>query len=352
MKMGLQNLVRLLYCASRFLVVACLLLPLMLRAQHYISMEQVEECNQDTMYITIESDNEISSYSSDAPYFIQDSRIGVVATENMVFTATSDYYEENLIYNGDFELGNVGFLSSYEKVVELYRFNQYTITKSPAAISTYLASKKDHTSGSGNMMAVDGDTIGLPFYETISDVEIGSEYEISFWLSNAHQTYQSDTPSIDTDPSSIFLLSLNGEDITDSLRLPDDTTWVQFKTNFVAKDKSVHISLRTVLKKLKGNDFVMDDIVLRKRSSISESIVLVPCNDYPVFTPDGDGMYDTFFIDRVGKAQIISLSGDIIKELDVPAQWDGTNEDHVLMSAGFYAIIINDSEVLRVSLVR
>lgn len=43
------------------------------------------------------------------------------------------------------------------------------------------------------------------------------------------------------------------------------------------------------------------------------------------FSPDGAGIDDTFFINNTGKAEIFNINGQLVRTLNVPANWDGKN---------------------------
>ena len=61
---------------------------------------------------------------------------------SMVGTASA-----NLIINGDFELGNVGFFSDYSNSTHLNASTIYVITTNPEPLHKYAASYGDHTTG-------------------------------------------------------------------------------------------------------------------------------------------------------------------------------------------------------------
>src|SRR5688500_7721593 len=65
----------------------------------------------------------------------------------------------NLIYNGDFELGNKGFLMDYTfSPGDIRREGTYDLSTDPRRSHEAAASYGDHTSGAGLMMVVNGAT--------------------------------------------------------------------------------------------------------------------------------------------------------------------------------------------------
>ncbi|MBO9699505.1 MAG: leucine-rich repeat domain-containing protein [Sporocytophaga sp.] len=72
-------------------------------------------------------------------------------------------------------------------------------------------------------------------------------------------------------------------------------------------------------------------------------IPLEPCNE-TFITPNNDGDKDGFFFSETGKAVIYDKSGNKIKELSIPAEWNGTSEKGNLVAIGYYIANINNGE--------
>lgn len=72
----------------------------------------------------------------------------------------------------------------------------------------------------------------------------------------------------------------------------------------------------------------------------------------PTFTPNGDGNNDSFYINETGRARIFNISGELIGEMQTPGYWDGTTYSGTPAAMGYYAIIIDDSKVINVTLMR
>ena len=71
-----------------------------------------------------------------------------------------------------------------------------------------------------------------------------------------------------------------------------------------------------------------------------------------VFSPNGDGIMDNYFIPDTGSIQIYNSSKKLIRTMSVPASWDGTTNDGSLADAGYYIIVINGASSIGISLMR
>jgi hypothetical protein len=95
----------------------------------------------------------------------------------------------NLITNGDFELGNVGFGTTYTYVPgNIYDAGTYDVVTNPHLSHPAGASYGDHTTGSGLMFAANGAVNpGRIVWKQIIDVDPNSLYVFSAWVSNWDQ---------------------------------------------------------------------------------------------------------------------------------------------------------------------
>ena len=85
----------------------------------------------------------------------------------------------------------------------------------------------------------------------------------------------------------------------------------------------------------------------------SRSFVVTALKDCdPVFTPDGDGYMDTYYIAESGSVRIYDTQRRIIKEFSAPGSWDGSRQDGSLAEAGYYAIVINETKIVHITLIR
>jgi gliding motility-associated-like protein len=70
------------------------------------------------------------------------------------------------------------------------------------------------------------------------------------------------------------------------------------------------------------------------------------------FSPNGDGVNDTYYVENVGKTIIYDKFGTIINSLTTPAYWDGRKASGEMAPPGIYFIITNESQQKMVTLVR
>lgn len=71
-----------------------------------------------------------------------------------------------------------------------------------------------------------------------------------------------------------------------------------------------------------------------------------------VFTPNGDGVMDTFYINDRGSIKIYNTSRTLVAEFTGPATWDGTNFNGEHLPSGMYAIVVNENKVIRLTLIK
>lgn len=78
-------------------------------------------------------------------------------------------------------------------------------------------------------------------------------------------------------------------------------------------------------------------------------IPLEPC-DETFITPNNDGDKDGFFFSETGKVVIYDKSGNKIKEMSIPGEWNGTSEKGNVVPIGYYlANINNGANYIRIS---
>lgn len=68
-----------------------------------------------------------------------------------------------------------------------------------------------------------------------------------------------------------------------------------------------------------------------------------------VFTPDGDGQHDTFYVNHKGSVKIFNSGGVLIKELQAPVHWDGKDKNGVLVKPDYYLLKLSDTQVMYVT---
>lgn len=200
-------------------------------------------------------------WSSDHGYYNESDLNPSVFVNDAPCTFTLTAFEltgENLIENGDFEIGNTAFESDY--VIGTFSCygagfldceGTYGVITNPAIAHSAWSSCGDHTTGSGNMMVVNG----APDFQNIwcQEIDVSSDtyYNFSAWATSVH-------------PGSpgILQFSIDGELIGSNFGLSSNTClWEEFNEVWYSEsDGTVEICVTNQNTSTGGNDFAIDDI--------------------------------------------------------------------------------------------
>lgn len=204
----------------------------------------------------------------------------VITTQNMTYylKVRGVDLSNNLILNGDFEGGNFGFWSDYVySPGDLWPEGVYDVLPNPQAAHANFSPCPDHTSGSGNMMAVNGaGTPGLNVWCQTVPVTPNTEYAFSAWVT----TLVSSSPAL-------LQFSINGDIIGPIFNAPSTTcTWLNFYTTWNSGGNTTAticiVNQNTVLG---GNDFALDDIVFSPICEVIDSVKVNIVNIKAVAAP-------------------------------------------------------------------
>ena len=167
----------------------------------------------------------------------------------------------NLVFNGDFELGKVGFGSGYNYVdttntQALYPEGTYTVVKLPHSVHPNFSTWPDHT-GRGLQMVVNGAPIaGVVVWSQSVPVIPGATYAFTYW---------EQTVNVPENPKNASQLQLyvNGVAAGPVYTAPlVNNSWAQFLYNAAAGSNTVlNLELINQNTVASGNDFALDDIV-------------------------------------------------------------------------------------------
>jgi hypothetical protein len=197
----------------------------------------------------------------------------------------------NLIQNGDFSAGKVDFKSAYLYFAQpgspasgytnpkssLYDEGTYGVGTDPSKYHIYWSPVGDHTTGTGNMMIVNGATSAANVNVCASPVEgtikvtQGTQYYFSAWLTSVY-------PELDKPPiaPATLAFSINGVQIGDDFTLSAPVgTWQLFFVPWVADDYIANLSLINKNLAVSGNDFAIDDISFDTGQPVPEPATLL-----------------------------------------------------------------------------
>ncbi|WP_143104144.1 VPLPA-CTERM sorting domain-containing protein [Poseidonocella sedimentorum] len=172
----------------------------------------------------------------------------------------------DLVVNGDFQSGNVGFNTELTHApTDLTTAGTYAVTTDPVSVHGSFISIGDHTSSTGNMMAINGTTSsGTISWEQTAAVTMGEEYEFSIWLANLFGTGSTDLD-----------LVVDGSTVASATTVGATSTWSQFSGSWIAP-ASGNIVLQIIENSVGfgGNDYALDDISFT--FDTSGSVIAVP----------------------------------------------------------------------------
>ena len=165
---------------------------------------------------------------------------------------------DNLIVNGDFSDGNVGFTSPYLYSPVLSNQGDYCVGADPTQAHPAFSSFGDHTTGTGLMLMANGAVIAdtVVWQETVP-VAVGTTYLFTGW--SASMGYWGGTP----DPSpAVLQFSINDVQIgSDFSPLAQAGQWTQFSALWTANtDMYATIIIIDNNTEWNGNDFGLDDL--------------------------------------------------------------------------------------------
>lgn len=166
----------------------------------------------------------------------------------------------NLLTNGDFDAGNVGFTSGYTySPGNIIPAATYDVLFDPSASHPGAASFPDHTSGAGRMLAVNGSSNSNQVAWNASvGVVSGRTYQFGGWA-----TSWGGGPAFNMlDPApAAFRISINGVDLGPAFQVSGiNAQWVEFSYLWdSAAASAALVELRLTTTEATGNDPAFDD---------------------------------------------------------------------------------------------
>jgi len=244
-------------------------------------------CNHDTVSV-------LASYTTPTGYTVIDSSwspltgINIANFYNPVFTTgtTSQSYTlsilaltpNDFVQDGNFDSLNTNdtyFTSSYRDTAgagSLWPEGYYSIQNNPFNVHPNFASFGDHTTGTGNMMVINGAGQTVDIWCQTILVMPGTYYDFSAWAASC-------TPS---NPA-VLQFKINGVLIDSPLHLGAvDGLWTEFHALWYSDTSTViTICINDQQTALSGNDFAIDDISFKLvcQSTASVYIAVPNLND-------------------------------------------------------------------------
>ena len=162
----------------------------------------------------------------------------------------------NLITNGDFESGAIGFTSEYAySPADIWPEGTYAIVTDPYDLHALAHSFNDHTSGSGHMFAVNGSSVpGTIVWEETVSVIPNTTYDFAAYLATWQSTMYTIVPAE-------LVFSINSSLLGDLTANTTPGVWDLFFTTWDSGSAtSATIAIVDMNVSVGGNDFALDDM--------------------------------------------------------------------------------------------
>lgn len=186
------------------------------------------------------------------------------------YTVMAQAIGDNLIFNGDFELGAVGFTTDYNTASggpngPLHNEGEYQISDNPNATHEDFAACPDHTSGNGQMMVVNSSDQQDDVWCQVVSVQPMTDYAFSAWVASV----------IEENPA-VLQFSFDGMLLGSPINaLPLTCQWSQFAQTWNSGNATdVEICIANVNDESSGNDFALDDIRFGPICEVTDSVTV------------------------------------------------------------------------------
>ncbi|MEO0871012.1 MAG: PEPxxWA-CTERM sorting domain-containing protein [Pseudomonadota bacterium] len=194
-------------------------------------------------------------------------RISFAALALASFLAAAPASAATLVTNGDFEAGNTGFTSDYTfRTGGNTAAAEYTVGTNPKAFNSNFVTAGDNTTGTGNMLIVNGsqNLNDIVWQSQIIPISSLTDYFFEAFVMSVFPR----NPSVLT-----FTVSLDGgpETVLNTFNLPRTTgEWNGLSTTFNSGSATnATLRLKNAQTAFGGNDFAVDDISLSVTSVVN-----------------------------------------------------------------------------------
>lgn len=176
----------------------------------------------------------------------------------------------NMVTNGDFESGNIGFTSDYNLAAQIANGLQpegaYDVIVSPQSRHGSFEPCADHTSGIGKQMVVNGSPIpDAEIWTQTVNVVPGTDYQFTYWVQSVYNS----------NPSRMQLWVNDNPIGLPYIAIPETCQWKQFNYNWnsgLSTTAKLSLTNQNIIKD--GNDFALDDIVFKQVCNTTSSVVV------------------------------------------------------------------------------
>jgi hypothetical protein len=197
-------------------------------------------------------------YSTDANPVISSATSAMSGTYTITASSVSGV---NLIYNGDFEAGNVSFGSGYTVGTDLVPEGRYAVIANPNTVHSNFSTCSDHSSSGTLQMVVNGATVaGVNVWSQTVNVVQNSDYQFTYWIQSV----------VNGNPSQLQLY-VNGVPAGPVYTAITATCqWAQFLYNWNSgSSTTAYLSLVNQNIVAGGNDFALDDIIFQQVCTVA-----------------------------------------------------------------------------------
>lgn len=178
--------------------------------------------------------------------------------------------------NGNFETGGngVGFLingigyTQINPTTGSSTAGNYAITTNPQLLNSNFISGGDHTTGSGMMLVVDGNTVpnsrlwsSTSTGGALTGFTAGNTYTFSYWIKSVSNDVTNNATQANINVFFVNASNINPASTNSYAPIPSQG-WRQVSYSFTATTNNALIELRNNNLSVLGNDFALDDIAI------------------------------------------------------------------------------------------
>lgn len=192
-------------------------------------------------------------------------------TQTITYYFNTKTLGNNLVNNGSFTGGNSGFSSQYIYTTSNNTEGQYFVGSNPPAWNSLFSNCTDHTTGTGNMLLVNGSPQpDVKVWCQSLAVLPNTNYEFSAWVQ-----------SVFPDNPAKLQFSINGIQVGNIFTAGSVCSWQRYGASWSSGNSTTaNICIENKNTVIWGNDFALDDIslapVTMRRDSITITVVPAP----------------------------------------------------------------------------